>query len=49
MYEGQDTLPELLAMLAATGFVPVGMHSNYVDPTTGYAVDADVLLVRRPG
>jgi FkbM family methyltransferase len=49
MYEGQDTFPRLLALLAAHGFGPVGMYSNYVDPTTGYSMDADMFLVRQPG
>jgi FkbM family methyltransferase len=46
MYEGQLTFAELLALLAGSGFRPVGMASNYVHPATGCAMDADVFLVR---
>jgi FkbM family methyltransferase len=46
MYEGQETLAELLAILAAAGFSPVGIESNYVDPETGFAMDADAFFVR---
>lgn len=49
MYDGKETFAELLATLSAVGFAPVGMHSNYVDPATGYAMDADVFLVRHLG
>jgi FkbM family methyltransferase len=46
MYDSQETFAELLATLSAAGFAPVGMQSNYVDPASGYAMDADVFLVR---
>jgi FkbM family methyltransferase len=46
MYNGQSTFAELLSVLAGSGFSPVGMASNYVDPATGRAMDADVFLVR---
>jgi FkbM family methyltransferase len=46
MYDGQETFADLLAILADAGFSPVGMSSNYVDPETGRAMDADVFLVR---
>jgi FkbM family methyltransferase len=47
MYDGQPTFATLLGLLAGSGFGPVGMASNYVDPQTGCAMDADVLLIRR--
>jgi FkbM family methyltransferase len=46
LYERQDTFEGLLGTFATAGFVPVGMRSNHVDPRTGFAVDADVFLVR---
>jgi FkbM family methyltransferase len=48
MYDGQETFAELLDLLAAAAFSPVGMQSNYIDAATGYAMDADVFLVRHP-
>jgi FkbM family methyltransferase len=47
MYQGQQTFAEMLALLADAGFFPVGMQSNYVDPASGYAMDADVFLTRQ--
>jgi FkbM family methyltransferase len=36
----------LWELFAAAGFFPVGMQSNYVDSSSGYAMDADVFLAR---
>jgi FkbM family methyltransferase len=47
MYEGQETFEGLLGMIVAAGFFPVGMCSNYIDPRTGFAMDADAFFVRR--
>jgi FkbM family methyltransferase len=47
LYEGQGSFRDLLAVLWDAGFTPVGVRSNYVDPATGFALDADAFFVRR--
>jgi FkbM family methyltransferase len=46
LYEGQETFRDLLSRIQAKGFVPVGIKSNYLDRTSGFVMDADVLFVQ---
>lgn len=45
IYAGQGTFAEVIAIFAALGFTPVGVHNNWLRQD-GRAVDADVFLTR---
>lgn len=44
VYQDQATFEEMMAAFSNDGFMPVGLSANCVDPTTGFAVDADVFF-----
>lgn len=46
LYEDQATFEEMLRAFCDCGFVPVGVASNWVDRSTGFAMDADVFFVQ---
>ena len=46
LYDGQAGFESMLGTFREVGFAPVGLHANYVDPLSGYAIDSDVFFVR---
>jgi FkbM family methyltransferase len=46
MYDRATGFLELVSQLSEAGFAPVGLESNYIDPRTGFAMDADAVFVR---
>lgn len=48
-YDGAADLRELLALLAAGGFVPVGMEPGFGNPRTGEVYECDLFFARPTG
>jgi FkbM family methyltransferase len=46
MYDQQPAVTEMLTLFNEYRFRPVGIYTHFIDPATGEAFDADVLLVR---
>jgi FkbM family methyltransferase len=46
LYEGSDSFADLVTLITGMDFSPIGMWTNYIDRSTGAALDADAFFVR---